>query len=193
MGSGRAEFGDERGAAPRKNRLRGTRCGGKIRCFCKSGDKGVARLVDRDAFAGLARIRSTTQERRVEQARSTCVELGDKGTFASAGIDIEEFTVPLECSGGGGEIQRGSVPGNVRVSRGIDGDAMTFVPSGPTQESRVHQGGPIGIQLSDKRVEVTMKVGLKCPWGGGEGMGLSDSGDIGVACRIQRQAQFPKI
>ena len=70
---------------------------------------------------------------------------------------------------------------------------MPSVPSGSAQASRVHQGGPIDIQLGDKRVEVTMKVGLKCPWGCGEGMGLSDSSDIGVARRIQRQTQFPKI
>ena len=68
MGSGRADFGDERGAAPRKYRLRGARCGGKIGCFRESGDKGVARPVHRDTFAGLEPIRTTTQEGRVKQA-----------------------------------------------------------------------------------------------------------------------------
>ena len=137
-----------------------------------AGQVGVSGRVDGHALGGV--IAGPAQKGGVDQRRAGRVHFAHEGVVVAAAVQA------LQHPGGGGEADRGRVPGDVSVAGGVGGDRHRVVAASPAQVGGVNER-PGRIELGHKAVFQPAVSPVEGGRGGREVPGQRDPGKIDVA------------
>ena len=185
---GRVQLGQRRVEAAVGRGVERARCRREVGRAGEPQRVGVPAGVDGDPFAVVDR--GAAEERRVGQRRTGGVQLGDEDV-------VRTPQRATRSAGGGREVGRQGLAGDVRVAGRVDGDAAGAVDVGAPEVGRVGQCRPGRVQLEHEAVGVVddapravrrdVQAAVERAAGGREVRGLRRSRDVRVAGGVDRE------